>query len=171
MPDAQLWKQIAYPMLTYIAATDAAFEWFDKLRKTDISKALAGFLSLRFTAGIPANLLMSYSADPGKSPGRCYLEIFSLFSIYDSIQEFDEVVGPVQEESINMFQVRDEFLANTFLPLTSLYRGVSIGANILHQHSRLFSIRSTMSSSLTAFRHSRRLQRNSIQTTSCGMIL
>ena len=92
-------------MSRYIEATDSAFDWFEKLRKTDISKALAGFLSLRFTAGIPANLSMSYSPDGAKSPGRCYLEIFSLFAIYDSIQEFDEVVGPVQEDAINKFQV------------------------------------------------------------------
>jgi hypothetical protein len=92
-------------MSTYLAGTEAALDWFDKLRAKDMSKALAGFLSIRFTSSIAANLSMSYSPDPAKSPGRCYLEIFSLFAIYNSIKGFDEVVGPVQEEAIKKYQV------------------------------------------------------------------
>ena len=61
-------------------------------RRLVVSHALVGFLSLRFTAGINANLSMSYRPDPATSPGRCYLEIFSLFDIYDSIAVFDKMV-------------------------------------------------------------------------------
>jgi hypothetical protein len=91
-------------MSTYVGATESAMDSFEKLRAKKISKALAGFLSLRFTSGIAANISMSYSPDPAKSDGRCYLEIFSLFAIYKSIKGFDDVVGPVQLESIKKFQ-------------------------------------------------------------------
>lgn len=94
-------------MSTYIAAVDSAFDWFDTLFRKDFSKALAlaGFFSIRFTSGIAANLSMSYSPDPATSPGRSYLEIFSLFGLYNSIKDFDDVVAPFQEKSIDQFQV------------------------------------------------------------------
>jgi len=93
-------------MSTYIAAVDSAFDWLETLFKKDISKGLAGFLSIRFTSGIAANISMSYSPDPATSPGRSYLEIFSLFALYNSVNDFDDVVAPIQEKSINQFQVR-----------------------------------------------------------------
>ena len=92
-------------MSTYIAAVDSAFDSFDTLFQKNISKGLAGFLSMRFTSGIAANLSMSYSPDPGASPGRSYLEIFSLFTLYNSVEDFDEVVAPFQQMSIKQFQV------------------------------------------------------------------
>jgi len=93
-------------MPKYIAAVDSAFDWFNTLFQKDISKGLAGFLSIRFTSGILANLSMSYSPDPATSPGRSYLEIFSLFALYNSINDWDAVVGPFQKKSIEQFQVR-----------------------------------------------------------------
>ena len=93
-------------MSTYIAAVDSAFDWFDTLFQKDPSKGLAGSLSIRFTSGIAANLSMSHSPDPATSPGRSYLEIISLFALYGSIKDFDIIVAPFQEKSINQFQVR-----------------------------------------------------------------
>ena len=92
-------------MSTYIAAVDSAFDLFDTLFHNNLSKGLAGFFSIRFTSGIAANLSMSYSSDPATSPGRSYLEISSLFPLYNSIKDFDDVVAPFQEKSINQFQV------------------------------------------------------------------
>jgi hypothetical protein len=90
-------------MSTYIAAVNSAFDWLNTLFEKDISKGLAGFLSIRFTSGIAANVSMSYS--PATSPGRSYLEIFSLFALCNSVKDFDDVVAPIQEKSINQFQV------------------------------------------------------------------
>lgn len=119
-------------MSTYVAATDSALEWVEKLHQKDISKAMAGFFELRFTAGIPANLSMSYSSNLTMPPGRCYLEIYSLFAIYNSIQDFDQVVAPVQDESVKNFQVPYGLVGIPFLPLISCSAGTSPLGPIYH---------------------------------------
>ena len=74
--------------------------------KKDVSKGLAGFLSIRFPSRFAANVSMLYSPDPAASPGRSYLENFSSRTFYNSIKDCDDIVAPVQEKSINKFQVR-----------------------------------------------------------------
>jgi len=98
--------EISYPMSTYIAAVDSNISLLKGLRKEDKHKALSGFISLRFTAAISANLSMSYSAHPSQSTGRVYLEIFGLFAFYNSIQGYDDVLNPMSEQSISKFQGR-----------------------------------------------------------------
>ena len=90
-------------MLTYIAAVDLTFNWLNTLFQKDISKDLAGFL---FTSRIAANVSMSYNPlNLAMLPGRSYLEIFSLFVLYNSVKDF-HVMAPVQEKGTNQIQVR-----------------------------------------------------------------
>jgi hypothetical protein len=58
---------------------------------------LAFFSQFVFTSRIAASLSMSYRPDPATSPGRSYLEIFSLFAPYNSIKDFDDVVCTAEE--------------------------------------------------------------------------
>src|SRR5687767_7726726 len=92
-------------MTTYIPAMDANIALMQKLRTQNISTALAGFLSLRFTAATSATLSMSYSANPSRSKGRCYLALLGLFNFYKSIQGYDDVLKPMQELSISSYEV------------------------------------------------------------------
>jgi hypothetical protein len=91
-------------LTTNLPATDAAIALLEKFHQ-DPTKVLAGFLSLRFTSATPASVSMSFSADKA-SPGRCYMEIFSLFNFFKSIQGFDDLLAPLSEQSIDKFQVR-----------------------------------------------------------------
>jgi hypothetical protein len=99
-------------MTSYIGATDTTIAFLQKLRKQDISKAVTSPLSLRFTAATAANLSMSYSIDPSKSPGRCYVEMPSLFYFYETIQGYEDISGTHSEDSINNFQVRNFFFSD-----------------------------------------------------------
>ena len=86
-----------------VATVDLTFNWLNTLFQKDISKGLAGFL---FTSGIAAIVSMSYNPlNPATLPGRSYLDIFSLFALYNSVKDF-HVVAPVQEKRTNQIQVR-----------------------------------------------------------------
>jgi len=102
-------------MSTYIAGVDAALSIVQKSRQKDIGSALVGFLSVRFTSSTPATLSMAYSDDPSPAGGRSYLEIFSLSDFYDSLQTYDDIVKPIQEQSIGAFLVWHPF----FFPFSS----------------------------------------------------
>jgi FAD/FMN-containing dehydrogenase len=97
--------EISFPLTTNLRATDAAIALVRKFHQQDVRKALAGLLSLRFTASTPVSVSMSFSAD-NRSPGRCYLEIFSLFNFFKSIQGFDDLSEPLSDQSVNNFQGR-----------------------------------------------------------------
>lgn len=92
-------------MDTYIAGVDAALASIQHDRKKDITNAIAGFMSLRFTSSTSATLSMSYSEDKSTSGGRCYLEIFSLADFFSSLQTYENMVRPIQEESVNKYLV------------------------------------------------------------------
>ena len=161
-------------MSTYIAAVESACDSLGTLFKKDFTKGLAGFFSIRFTSGIAANLSMSYSPDPATSPGRSYPEIFSLFALYPSVKDFDDVVAPVQKKSIDQFQVWPMacwFVTISASDIFRCYRDVSIGVNIWRHRSRRFSTRSMTLSFSKASQSSRRLRRSSIPTGSCGTII
>ena len=98
-------QQVSYPMNTYISGVDAAISSIQKDRQKDVGKALLGFLSVRFTSSTPATLSMAYSNDASPAGGRSYLEIFSLSEFYDSLQTYDDIVKPIQEQSIGTFLV------------------------------------------------------------------
>lgn len=99
-------SEISYPMNTYIAGVDAVLSALQDDRNKDISKALVGFLSVRFTSSTSATLSMSYSDNPSQSGGRAYLEIFGLADFYDSLQTYDDMLRPVQQQSISDFLAR-----------------------------------------------------------------
>ena len=48
---------------------------------------------------------MGYSEDPSKSGGRCYLEIFGLSDFFKGLQIYEDILRPIQEESINKYSV------------------------------------------------------------------
>ena len=71
-------------MSGYIATVDSASTGsilFFFVKK-DVSKGLAGFLSIRFLSRFAANVSMLYSPDSAASPGRSYLENFSLLALF-----------------------------------------------------------------------------------------
>ena len=96
-------------MTSYLSAADATISLLTKLRKQSIYQAVASPLSLRFTASTPANLSMSYHADPSDPSGRSYIEMPSLFYFYKSIQDYGNISRPHSEESIDKFQVWNIF--------------------------------------------------------------
>jgi hypothetical protein len=96
--------QISFPLTTYLSAADAAIDLLQKLRENNMFDELAGFLSVRFTASTSAKVSMSYSAN--KEPlGRSYLEVFSLYNFFRSIQGYENLLGPLSEQSVNTYQV------------------------------------------------------------------
>jgi hypothetical protein len=99
--------EISFPLTTNLPATDAVIARLRKFHQADLHKALAGLLSLRFTASVPTTLSMSFSAGAAESPetggGRCYLEIFSLFNFFDSVQGFDQLLDPLSELCVKEF--------------------------------------------------------------------
>jgi hypothetical protein len=97
--------EISFPLTTNLPATDAVIARVQEFHQQDLRKALAGLLSLRFTASTPAAVSMSFSANT-KSPGRCYLEIFSLFNFFSSLKGFDDISEPLSQQSVNQFQGR-----------------------------------------------------------------
>lgn len=92
-------------METYIAGVDAALSSIQHERKQDITNAIVGFLSVRFTSSTSATLSMGYSEDPSKSGGRCYLEIFGLSDFFTSLQIYENMLRPIQEESVDKYLV------------------------------------------------------------------
>ncbi len=101
------WKRpkISYPINTYIAGVDAALSSLKHSRDQDIAQAVMGILSVRFTSSTSATLSPSYSKDPSKSAGRCYLEIYGLSNFYKRFQTFDDIIRPIQEQAINNYLV------------------------------------------------------------------
>ena len=102
--------QVSYPINTYIAGVDAAISSIQKDRQKDVGRAVLGFLSVRFTSSTPATLSMAYSNDPSPAGGRSYLEIFSLSEFYDNLETYDDIVKPIQEQSIGKYLVWLSFL-------------------------------------------------------------
>jgi hypothetical protein len=102
-------------MSTYIAGVDAAISSVQKDRQKDVGKAILGFLSVRFTSSTPATLSMGYSTDPSPAGGRSYLEIFSLSEFYDNLEMYDDLVKPIQEQSISKFLVSLTLLLSLFV--------------------------------------------------------
>jgi len=92
-------------MSTYIAGVDAAFSAVQKDRQKDIGRAIMGFLSLRFTSSSSATMSMAHSDDPTPAGARSYLEIYSLTRFYDNLQTYDDIVKPIQEQSVKSFLV------------------------------------------------------------------
>jgi hypothetical protein len=92
-------------MSTYIAGVDAALAAIQKDRQKDIDKAISGYLSLRFTSSSSATISMAHSDDPSPAGGRSYLEIYSLTKFYETLQTFDNIVKPIQEQAVNSFLV------------------------------------------------------------------
>ena len=92
-------------MNTYIAGVDAALSTIQKGRQKDIGRAVLGFLSVRFSSSTPATLSMGYNDDPSPAGGRSYLEIFSLADFYENLETYDDIVKPIQEQSIGAFLV------------------------------------------------------------------
>jgi hypothetical protein len=92
-------------MSTYIAGVDAALAAIQKDRQKDIDKAISGYLSLRFTSSSSATISMARSDDPSPAGGRSYLEIYSLTKFYETLQTFDNIVKPIQEQAVNSFLV------------------------------------------------------------------
>jgi len=112
--------EISYPMTSYLSAADATISLLTKLRKQSIYQAVASPLSLRFTASTPANLSMSYHADPSDPSGRSYIEMPSLFYFYKSIQDYGNISRPHSEESIDKFQGRlhwGQYIISSFTAL------------------------------------------------------
>lgn len=126
---------------------DAALSSLKQSRDQDIVKAVMGILSVRFTSSASATLSPSYSKDPSKSAGRCYLEIYGLSDFYKRFQTFDDIIRPIQEQAINnyvvclpLFRLDLFFLLLTYLSS----RHVSIGDSVCHLPSRRSSIGHTI---------------------------
>jgi len=152
-------------MTSYLSATDALISLLQKLRKQDIHQGVVSPVSLRFTASTPANLSMSYSTNPSKSLGRCYIELPSLFYFYESIQIYDAISKPHTEESVNMYQVRCSSTCHLFQPnsLPSLFRVACTGANTLHRHLQHSNTNLTILSFMQVLGRSKKLPKNLTQ--------
>jgi hypothetical protein len=137
-------------MANYLSAMESNMSLLQKLQKSNAFKAITGFLSLRFTASTPASISMSYSSDI-KSPGRNYLEIFSLWKFYPSPEGFKDVLEPVADQSVNEYQVRISCIriSRPFAVFSCTSRAGFIGASISHQTSQPFGISNMIPNSMT----------------------